>query len=179
MISLLLSHESWSKSCEHRIWGLVAFIITLMGCREAIFVDKSTFDFPIFLLFFNAKFPIFPIFSILSFLFSYFFEQPCRWTPWQRFVISRFHRVNVNHLFLHLLNSCSSIETNFNVSTNIFRTLFSYFLLWFWFLPFHAQLWWPVLNVLCFNRTVHKWWWKKCLKEKAFTAFSAYWTLWQ
>ena len=43
-----------------------------MGCREAIFVDKSTFDFPIFLLFFNAKFPIFPIFSILSFLFSYF-----------------------------------------------------------------------------------------------------------
>ena len=44
-----------------------------MGYREAIFVDKSTFDFPIFLLFFNAKFPIFPIFSILSFLFSYFF----------------------------------------------------------------------------------------------------------
>ena len=44
-----------------------------MGCRKAIFVDKSTFDFPIFLLFFNAKFPIFPIFSILSFLFSYFF----------------------------------------------------------------------------------------------------------
>ena len=33
-----------------------------MGCREAIFVDKSTFDFPIFLLFLNAKFPIFPIF---------------------------------------------------------------------------------------------------------------------
>ena len=33
-----------------------------MGCREAIFVDKSTFDFAIFLLFFNAKFPIFPIF---------------------------------------------------------------------------------------------------------------------
>ena len=53
-----------------------------MGCREAIFVDKSTFDFPIFLLFFNANFPIFPIFSILSCLFSYFFEQPCRWTPW-------------------------------------------------------------------------------------------------
>ena len=48
---------------------------------EAIFVDKSTFDFPIFLLFFNAKFPIFPIFSVRSFLFSYFFEQPCRWTP--------------------------------------------------------------------------------------------------
>ena len=53
-----------------------------MGCREAIFVDKSTFDFPIFLPFFNAKFPIFLIFSILSFLFSYFFEQPRRWTPW-------------------------------------------------------------------------------------------------
>ena len=53
-----------------------------MGCREAIFVDKRTFDFPIFVLFFNAKFPIFLIFSILSFLFSYLFEQPCRWTPW-------------------------------------------------------------------------------------------------
>ena len=52
-----------------------------MGCREAILVDKSTFDFPIFLLFFNAQFPTFPILSILSFLFSYFFEQPCRWTP--------------------------------------------------------------------------------------------------
>ena len=46
--------------------------MTLMGCREAIFVDKSTIDFPIFLLFFNTKFPIFPVFSILSFLFSYF-----------------------------------------------------------------------------------------------------------
>ena len=53
-----------------------------MGCREATFVDKSTFDFPIFLLCFNAKFPIFSIFSILRFLFSYVFEQPCRWTPW-------------------------------------------------------------------------------------------------
>ena len=52
-----------------------------MGCREAIFVDKSTIDFPIFLLFFNTKFPFFPVFSILSFLFSYFFEQPCCWTP--------------------------------------------------------------------------------------------------
>ena len=31
-----------------------------MRCREAIFVDKSTIDFPIFLLFFNTKFPIFP-----------------------------------------------------------------------------------------------------------------------
>ena len=79
--SPLLSGESWSKSWEHRIWGLVAFVITVMGCREAIFVDKSTNDFPIFLLFFNTKFPIFPIFSILSFLFSYFLEQPCCWTP--------------------------------------------------------------------------------------------------
>ena len=55
--------------------------MVLMRCREAIFVDESTIDFPIFLLFFNKEFPIFPIFSILSFLFSYFFEQPCRWTP--------------------------------------------------------------------------------------------------
>ena len=31
-----------------------------MRCREAIFVDKSTIDFPMFLLFFNTKFPIFP-----------------------------------------------------------------------------------------------------------------------
>ena len=51
--------------------GLVVFIIVLMGCREAIYVDESTIDFPIFLLFFNTKFPIFSIFSILSFLFSY------------------------------------------------------------------------------------------------------------
>ena len=51
-----------------------------MGYREAIFVDESTIDFPLFLLFFNTKFPIFPIFSIFSFLFFYFFEQPCPWT---------------------------------------------------------------------------------------------------
>ena len=44
-----------------------------MRCREAIFVDESTFDFPIFLLFFNTKFPIFPIFSIPSFLCSHIF----------------------------------------------------------------------------------------------------------
>ena len=31
--------------------------------------------------FFNTNFPIFPNFSILSFLFSYFCEQPCYWTP--------------------------------------------------------------------------------------------------
>ena len=75
------SPESWSKSCKRRCGGLVAFIITLMRCQEAIFVDRSTIDFPIFLLFFYAKFPIFPIFSVLSFLFSYFFEQQCHWTP--------------------------------------------------------------------------------------------------
>ena len=67
-----------------------------MGCREAIFVDKSTFDFPIFLLFFNAKFSIFPIFSILSFLFSYFFEQPCRWTPWYNM-----HKHLIPHCYCH------------------------------------------------------------------------------
>ena len=55
------------------MWGLVAFIMTLVGCREAIFVDKSTIDFPIFSYFFNTKFPVFPISSILSFRFSYFF----------------------------------------------------------------------------------------------------------
>ena len=55
-------------------------ITTLMGCSESVVVDKSIIDFPIFLLFFNTKFPIF---SILNFLFSYFFEQPCRWTPWR------------------------------------------------------------------------------------------------
>ena len=32
-----------------------------MRCREAIYVDESTIDFPIFLLFLNTKFPIFPI----------------------------------------------------------------------------------------------------------------------
>ena len=51
-----------------------------MGCSETIFVEESIIDFPIFLLFFNTSFPIF---SILSFLFSYFFPiQPWRWTPW-------------------------------------------------------------------------------------------------
>ena len=59
----------------------------LMECREAIFVDKSAIDFLIFLLFFSKKFPIFPIFSIRSFLFSYFVEQPCHWTPWQNFFV--------------------------------------------------------------------------------------------
>ena len=53
-----------------------------MKCREAIYVNESTIDFPIFLLFFKTKFPIFPIFWIPSFLFSYFFEWPGRWTPW-------------------------------------------------------------------------------------------------
>ena len=35
-----------------------------MGCRESIFFDKSTIDFPIFLLFFNTKF-----------FFSYFLNR--------------------------------------------------------------------------------------------------------
>ena len=84
--SLFLSCESWSKYCECRSWGLVTFITTLMGCRQSIFVDESNIDFPIFLLFFNTKFPIFPIFSILSFLFFYFFEHPWRWTPWHSYL---------------------------------------------------------------------------------------------
>ena len=78
-----------------------------MECREAIFVDKSTFDFPIFLLFFNAKFPIFPIFSILSFLFSYFFEQPCRWTLWTWF--------KVNKLITHITQDGFVLLFTFNL----------------------------------------------------------------
>ena len=66
-----------------------------MGCRETIFVDESTIDFPIFLLFFNTKFPIFPIFSILSFLFFYFFEHPWRWTPWHSYLRAHFKPVCV------------------------------------------------------------------------------------
>ena len=60
--SLLLSHESWSKSCKRRSSELVAFITTLMGCRETIFIHESTIDFPIFLHFL--------IQSFLFFLFS-------------------------------------------------------------------------------------------------------------
>ena len=81
--SLFLSRESWSKCCERRRLGLVTFITTLMECRQSIFVDESNIDLPIFLLFFKTKFSIFPIFSILSFLFSYFFEHPWCWTPWR------------------------------------------------------------------------------------------------
>ena len=52
------------------------------GYRKGIFVDESTINFPISSYFFITKFLIiFPIFSILSSLFSNFFEQPCRWTP--------------------------------------------------------------------------------------------------
>ena len=65
--SLLLSHESWSKSCKRRSSELVAFITTLMGCRETIFIHESTIDFPIFLHFL--------IQSFLFFLFSYFSEH--------------------------------------------------------------------------------------------------------
>ena len=46
-----------------------------MGCREAIFINKSTINFPIFLLFFKTKFPIFPIFSILSSYFPIFLSN--------------------------------------------------------------------------------------------------------
>ena len=108
----------YNKSCERRSWGLVAFITTLMGCSESIFVDKrlSIIDFPIFLLFFNTKFPIF---SILNFLFSYFFEQPCCWTPWRilaafpfsnlKFVAEAFEKVvafkTANKLFISNSNS--------------------------------------------------------------------------
>ena len=42
---------------------------------------RKHYWFSSFLLFFNAKFLIF---SILRFLFSCFFEQPCRWTPCKR-----------------------------------------------------------------------------------------------
>ena len=47
--------------------------MTLMGCREAIFVDKSTIDFPIFLLFFNTKFPFFSCFLYPEFPIFLFF----------------------------------------------------------------------------------------------------------
>ena len=43
-----------------------------------------------FFFFFNAKFPIFPIFLILSFLFSYFFEQPCAGHPGHDKIIGLF-----------------------------------------------------------------------------------------
>ena len=89
--SLLLSHESWSKSCEHRSSELVAFITTLMGCRETIFVDKSTINFPIFLHFL--------IESFLFFLFSqswvsYFpiFWASWHWTPCK-------HSISIVHIF--------------------------------------------------------------------------------
>ena len=55
-----------------------------MGCREAIYVDESTIDFPIFLVFFNTNFPMFPIFSILRFLF------PCMVLRWAGFGASDF-----------------------------------------------------------------------------------------
>ena len=52
-----------------------------MRCREAISLYTRVLLILLFFSYFLIKIPIFPIFSILSFLFSYFFEQPCRWTP--------------------------------------------------------------------------------------------------
>ena len=102
-----------SKSCERGSWGLVVFIKVLVGCREAIYVEESTIDFPIFLLFFNTKFPIFPIFSILSLLFSYFSEQPCRWTPWNS--PTDFKILSVRKLKT-LLQKCKLELTSFKVA---------------------------------------------------------------
>ena len=67
-----------------------------MWFRESIFVEKITFDFPAVRPVFNTKFPIFSILSILSFLFSYLFEQPSRWTPCVSFI-----KHNVSRAFLH------------------------------------------------------------------------------
>ena len=47
----------------------MTFIIALMRCREAIYVDESTIDFPIF-----------SYFLIQSFLFSYFLNLEHRRT---------------------------------------------------------------------------------------------------
>ena len=52
-----------------------------MRCREAISLCTRVLLILLFFSYFLIKIPIFPIFSILSFLFSYFFEQPCCWTP--------------------------------------------------------------------------------------------------
>ena len=48
-----------------------------MGCREAIYFEESTIDFPIFLLFFNTNFPIFPIRSKswVSYIPIFFFSN--------------------------------------------------------------------------------------------------------
>ena len=111
--SLLLSYESWPKSCERRSSGLLAFITTLMGCGETIFVGESTINFHIFLLCFNTKFPIFPIFSILSFLFSYFFEHSWHWTPWQLIPLEKIRssRDSVrNARESHLIDKAMTVE---------------------------------------------------------------------
>ena len=52
-----------------------------MRCREAISLCTRVLSILLFSSYLLIKIPIFPIFSILSFLFSDFFEQPCRWTP--------------------------------------------------------------------------------------------------
>ena len=52
-----------------------------MRCREAISLCTRVLSILLFSSYLLIKIPIFPIFSILSFLFSDFFEQPCPWTP--------------------------------------------------------------------------------------------------
>ena len=79
--SLLLGRESWSKSCECKSWGLVAFIMTLMGCRETILVDESPIDFLFFSYFLMQRFLFFLFSRSWVSYFPNFFEQPCRWTP--------------------------------------------------------------------------------------------------
>ena len=89
--SLLLSHESWSKSCERRSSELVAFITTLMGCRETIFVDESTINFPIFLHFLIQSF-LFFLFSQSWVSYFPFFWASWHWTPCK-------HSISVVHIF--------------------------------------------------------------------------------
>ena len=96
-----------------------------MGCREAIFVDKSTFDFPIFLLFFNAKFPIFPIFSIPSFLFSYFLSNHAAGHPGIGFYEGRM-RTSLDTQFLGLTEQgYRTVELNYSTARIIKRNALS------------------------------------------------------
>ena len=101
-----------------------------MGCGEATFVNKSTIDFPIFLLFFDTKFPIFPIFSNLTFLFSYFSGQPCRWTPCtfhnfhSNFDISKCLSSTYKQAFSLLHSNIRSSSGNFEDFTTVFTELY-------------------------------------------------------
>ena len=71
--SLLLSRESWPKSCERKSLRTRGLYYSPDGVQGGYLCRRKYYDFPIFFPFFNTKFPIFPIFSIPSFLFSYFF----------------------------------------------------------------------------------------------------------